>query len=375
MKVLQSNHKSKPTSILTLLERYLKEQRAWVAFLAAMLVNFPVLYRYAGPLGVIAYSVVAGILAVILTSKSISLKARNLIIFGLLVTSLILQIFLLFKIAPLFDTRMDRDDALVLWWQRLFQGQYPYQGPTRLGNPISILPFLHVVAFPFYLSGNIGFLPITCWLIILILLKKRYVNSKKSLFLGLLAAGTAPVIFLEVAGRSDLILNALLLVLLLSWAERIVQDDRRKAILAWWGFLGALAATRIAIWPVLVLSAVFMIRFTPGRRLISALILAATIFAFLVLPFILWDPQTFFGYAPIGVNVTKLGSNETVKIIWMIALGLVTLLAALPSWRTHRLVLPSMGVLVCIVFATWATFFYDVSYVELILIPVLFSFG
>ena len=101
--------------------------------------NLPVVFEYAGAPGAAIYLAAmcgcAGIAAIGWPRA----RARLWLALALLLAIAAAQLLLLRYVAPLYDANMDRDDALVLWWQRLAHGAYPYAGPTSGGHRISIL--------------------------------------------------------------------------------------------------------------------------------------------------------------------------------------------------------------------------------------------
>jgi hypothetical protein len=92
------------------------------------------------------------------------------------------------------------------------------------------------------------------------------------------------------------------------------------------------------------------------------------------LPFVLWDPAVFFGYAPFAVNAAKLGGSPAAGACWLGLTGLAAGLGAVWAYR-GRVYRAVTAVLAVVVLATWTTFFFDLTYVQLIFVPALFLAG
>lgn len=346
--------------------------RAAAGALVALLLlaaNLPVALRYGGPAGAAAYvAAAAGAMALAARGG----RAAERLALGALLASLAAQVALLHLVAPAYDARMDRDDALTLWWQRLAAGANPYAAPTSMGNPISILPALHLLALPFVLLGNVGYLPICAVAALGWLLWRRYAGDPPLRALALAALAGAPLALFEAAGRSELAANMLLFVGVALWAERWAGRPA-PAALPWLGLaIGAVAATRFALWPALGVVGLFVLLRAGPRGAAALLAAAAAAFAALVLPFVLWDPATFFGYAPFGVNATKLGANPGPRALWAAASLVVTAGACLAAHRSGRPLAAAAAALLTVTAATWATFGLDVAYGQFFFIPLLF---
>lgn len=343
----------------------------WQTLLLAGL-NLPVLLNYFSLAVAGAYAI--GLVATVFMLSRLRPRTADPILIGLLLGSALLQLFLLFIVAPSYDSRMDRDDALVLWWERVGQGIFPYKEPTSIGNPISILPALPILAAPFIVLGNVGYLGIAAFGLLAALLWHYYRNAREQRIASLVALATAPILLLEIAGRSDLIVNVTLLCLIVLVLYRL-RWNRPASALAGGIMLGTIVATRFAIWPALIPISGFLLARTSGRLFLVTMTVAVVVASVLILPFAAWDQTTFFGYAPLGVNATKLGANQAVQGFWLVATVVVVLLATIWAYRTQRLFGAIAVTLAVVVLGTWATFFYDVSYVQFVFVPALFVAG
>ena len=336
--------------------------------------NVPIVYHYLGVLAAFVYLLAYAILFIWACKFHPGERFQNLALAAIIFLSLALQIVLLIWVAPQFDQQMDRDDALTYWIEALARGEYPYSVPTSRGNPISILPFLPLIALPFYLLGNVGYLEIISYLVLIILLWMAYNQAPRNRFFTIIVFSTSPLLFFEVAGRSDLIANLALLVLLIFLLERRAVDQFKFGAWIFGLSLGLLGATRIALAPALFVILYYMAAAFPRRLLKKTLVIGTITFFVLVAPFAFWNPTTFFHYAPLGVNRTKLGGDRLIAIVILVGTAFSTLLVSFAVKSAKDLYTAAAVVLAIVALATWLTFSRDLSYLQMIFIPLLFAF-
>ncbi len=338
---------------------------------ALAIANLPVVYRYLGGPAAVIYTAGFATFIALLRSKLLTLVfIRRLVIFGVFI-SLIAQTLLLWWLAPIYDGRMDRDEALVCFLTRLKGGYFPYNTRTSLGNPISVLPFMPLLAVPFVLLGNVGYLEIFSYLVLVGLLKwyYRYRPRIETLSLGVLSS--APLVFLEVTGRSDLIAN---MVLVMALVLLIQSDEHVHHPLLTGILLGCALATRIALFPVFMTVIISLICRLKWQDFARIALVSAVSFALLLLPFLFWDACTFIGFAPIGVNATKLGSSIIARIVWPVLTALVATACGIYASKTRFLTGFIIPPIILVVAAVWISFAIDITYLQLIFIPLLFAF-
>jgi hypothetical protein len=355
-----------------------KNQKLWhiIAVAGLAMVNLPILLHYLGRPATVIYAFFFALLALLIGFRILSpLWAERLALAGI-VASLAVQLLALHKLSPVFESRMDRNEAITYWLSALAHGDYPYAVPTNLGNPISVLPFMPLSASPFVLAGNVGYLEVFGYLLLVVLLWHHYRSAPMLRAFSVLVLSSAPLLYFEVTARSDIIANMALMMLIpffMMWIQDHRQSMERRDIAISGVLFGCLAATRIALLPALAVPALYLLRRYGVVAFAQVIGLAAAVFIALLLPFILWDPDLFFHYAPFGVNMTKLGQHTQTQVAWLIATMLVVLVSgSLVRCATNLfgLLIPALAVTVA---ATWLTFSVDLSYLQLIFVPLLFS--
>lgn len=194
-----------------------------------------------------------------------------------------------------YGIQVDRWSALHFPIQNLLHGIYPYSANTHLGGNASPFPVWQMFHIPFYFLGNVGlsffaaaglFLW-SCW---------KVQGWDKMLVISLLLCSSSAVWY-EVAVRSDLITNFLLLAAIINLAfPRMTQDWVEKRMFWIAGAVGLLASTRILVLiPVALLLMPFFVRMN-WRKQVLATLLTLAVFALTFVPFAMWNWQEFYHY-------------------------------------------------------------------------------
>ena len=192
-----------------------------------------------------------------------------------------------------YGIQVDRWSALHFPIQNLLSGIYPYSATTHLGGYASPFPVWQIFHIPFYLMGNVGLS--FFFAVVLFLWSCRKVwGLDKTLIAGLMLCSSVAVWY-EVAVRSDLITNMLLLATIINLVfPRLSQQWADKN--CWWiaCVVGLLVCTRLLVLiPVGLLLLPYLIRMN-WRRQIMLVLLTAIVFLLTFVPFALWDWQVFY---------------------------------------------------------------------------------
>ena len=192
-----------------------------------------------------------------------------------------------------YSVQVDRWSALHFPIQNLLSGIYPYSASTHLGGNASPFPVWQIVHIPFYLLGNVGLSFFVAAGLFLWSCYKAY-GKDKALIVSLLLCSSVAVWY-EVAVRSDLMANVLLLasiinLVLLRLSLQWVEAHRWQIACA----VGLLASTRLLVLvPIALLLFPYFLRLN-WRRQIGVSLLAISVFLLTFLPFALWDWQEFY---------------------------------------------------------------------------------
>jgi hypothetical protein len=268
--------------------------------------------------------------------------------------------------------QVDRWSAIHHFLDGVLAGIYPYGQQTHLGGYGSPLPVWQLLHLPFYAIGNVG-LSIILVLGLLIYTVAKTRGIRQALALGLLLM-ISPAVWYEIAVRSDLITNIMLVCLIAEWLAykqvRLSSDLVAIALLS-----GLLLSTRlVAVIPLAVMYGYEFLRMGWRKQLLFVVLVAAS-FALTILPFVFWQGSTllFFEYNPFVLQ-TRQGSALSMVLWLVLAVWMVLYVKGKESARvlTTGLVLTCLVVLafVCKMWMenAWCDLYtstFDITYLSL----------
>ena len=278
------------------------DHRPWpylvICFFALAMPSAPLIQRYVGVGGAIAYVVAIAVITVTLPRvlHAVTTRLTNRAIIGIGILALLGIIALFAVIYPRVNTHepgkgSDRDDALNVGVEELVHGRYPYHAKTYLGAPISPGPGALIQSIPFWLMGNAAYQNFF-WLPAFVAVAAMLLNDvKAAIVVTLLMIALSPTLVgLEVMTGGDYFANSLYVLAatcLVLMSSTTWQYALSGALL---GLLLSSRANYIFIVPLLI---AFVWR-RSGLR-VAAACLFAIVFALLAisLPLYLHDPANF----------------------------------------------------------------------------------
>lgn len=215
--------------------------------------------------------------------------------------------------------QVDRWSAIHNFLDGMLAGIYPYSQQTHLGGYGSPLPVWQLLHLPFYAIGNVGLsILVVLGGLLYTLVKTR--GTKQALVVCVLLA-ISPACWYEIAVRSDLITNIILVAIVVEWLKH-KQINLTDHIISIGVMCGLVLSTRlVAVIPLAVAYGYDFIKTGWKKQLVFVLTVAST-FAATLLPFILWEGSTllWFEYNPFVLQ-TRQGSI-TVMLLWVtLAIG------------------------------------------------------
>ena len=202
----------------------------------------------------------------------------------------------------------------------MLQGIYPYGQQTHLGGYGSPLPVWQLVHLPFYIIGNVGLsIFAIIGLFIYTLNKTRGIQVALAATLLLILS---PACWYEIAVRSDLITNILLVFIIVEWLmyHQISLTERTIALAI---LSGLLLSTRLVA--VIPLAVIYGYEFLTMGWKKQGIFLGISLLTFGVtlIPFVLWKGSTlfFFEYNPFILQ-TRQGSGTALLIFIVIAVAI-----------------------------------------------------
>jgi len=198
-------------------------------------------------------------------------------------------------------TRVGRFPAMMEWLSNFQQGIFPYGTKT---NP-SGFPFLFFLASPFYLLGDIGYLEVFGLFLFLMLIFK-YSKTRKEVAVKVLILFLLPTTIYELAVRSELLTNTVLVLSLFFLAEQRLKEDKKNISFIVLALLfGVFLSTRLIAFLWLAMFLLFFFRNNLKNGVVFFTI-SLSVFLLSLLPFYLWNAEILFSNGPFAVQTIYL---------------------------------------------------------------------
>lgn len=231
---------------------------------------------------------------------------------------IILSIFLTFlgNISSI-EYNGDNDEALEIWINNLFSFQYPYEAVTQLGGRLTPFPFLPLYSIPFYLLGNVAYQNFINLLIILFIIW-NFSENRRQLNFGLVSLSICTPLFVFFLNQSDHMTVAAFTAL----GIYLLYKNRFELGSV---IFGLLIASKGYVW-FIIPTIIYFIQSKGGiKHLKKSILIMIIIPSIFILPFILWNPDVFFHYAPIGAESSRLSAFKYLDVIVVIIISLISL--------------------------------------------------
>ncbi len=218
---------------------------------------------------------------------------------------------------PSINNNIDYAEALNIWINHFFSLQYPYAYLTHLEGRITPLPFLPLYSIPFYLVGNVAYQNFISLLIIIYILWK-FCDDIYQLNFGLISLLLSIPYSFVLLTHSYHITTAAFTIL----ALYLLYKNRFELGSLIFGFLISSAAY---IWPLIPSIIYYMISKKSIKNSYKSILILLITPIIIILPFILWNPQIFFNFAPIGEVSNRLSAFKNFNIIFTLILTSISL--------------------------------------------------
>ena len=218
--------------------------------------------------------------------------------------ALIVTSYFIFQKVPVETLNVDRWSVITSFWDNYFAGEYVYFALSHMNNYPGPMPFYYIVALPFYLLGELGYLTIIGLLAFILLLKilKKPLITQTAYFI---IIATSPFFLWEIVGRSNIFFNSTLILISIVYFFKTIE----KKNLLWNGIIiGLLLSTR----NVYAIPYVIVFLFALKNREISIKnttqigIVAIVTFAATFLPFVIGHFDDFLKMNPFIIQSSYL---------------------------------------------------------------------
>lgn len=219
-------------------------------------------------------------------------------------------------------SRVWRYPAIVEWIDRLLVGQFPWGRQTQF-NP-SGMPFLFIMALPFYYLGNIGYLEVVGVILFCLILFQFYPQHHTK-WLPLFSLILLPSFYYELLVRSELFFNMVIIISIIALSERYLDTGKLNSwffVLAIFFGLGLSTRTIVG----LVYAGYYTYKFRHNiwqGILFSGFTLL--IFGITLLPFVIGNVTVFFREGPFSVQLRYLPTGITIIfVVLAVIIGFTT---------------------------------------------------
>ncbi len=223
--------------------------------------------------------------------RRLSDKWATRLLWASLAAFVVLMLAVQYHFDPM-ENQVDRWSALAYPIRDSLHGSFPYAAKTHLGGYASPFPGWMLFHLPFYLLGNVGLSEI--FTAVLFVLSVRRLYGDRAALAATLMLGASINLWYEVAVRSDLISNFLLLAAFVNYLRaKDVSPLNHPWLLACCA--GLWLSTRLSTaFPLFVLWLPAYLQMTWKRKAVFPLLIIG-VFALTFLPLIVWDADFLFG--------------------------------------------------------------------------------
>jgi len=281
---------------------YLRNTTQIISYIIFLFINFLFSYKYGSRFCDYALQLsFVYILVLILLPFAINKVPKRF--FSWKITSALLLVVSIFFVISflLIDVeklRVDRWLMINTFLDNLLNGRYPYISKPDVNVP-GPFPFYYILAFPFYIIGEIGYMSLIGVLgFIYLFIKIDKSSNRNALFVMILLLFSTSF-YWEMFVRSTIIVNMVVLLWYLFFLEKMDKVNLRKLI--GMGIIGGLVlSTRSLIaLPILIYFIYAYLRRREYKRFLVLSISVLFTFILTFLPLYIWDPVLFKEYNPI----------------------------------------------------------------------------
>ncbi|MFT3740709.1 MAG: hypothetical protein QM786_18310 [Breznakibacter sp.] len=278
--------------------------RNWIAFLILVFINALFAYKYVGrviPHAELPTLALAAIQIGAYTFRNqINWPRAQFVLFAIPVILWVLAIVYSHYFIPLTSLNVDRWSVIDSFLKSWESGHYPYYAESHVGNPPGPMPFYFLIAYPFVQMGELSWLSFIGYAIMVYWAVDKTKATGGVLWVYLL---TCLFALWELAVRSNMFINATLVLLLMHFIER------HGFAMKWSGFVlalftGFLLSTRSVF--ALAYLVFFVSYLYRGKAKISEMcifgIVAVVAFCLTFFPLIIRFPKDFFMMNPFIVQ-------------------------------------------------------------------------
>ncbi len=201
---------------------------------------------------------------------------------------------------------VDRWSVITSFWESFDRNEYVYFAKSNVGNPPGPMPFYFILAYPFYLLGELGYYSLLTLPFFLLLLFYAKIE-KYIILLVLILLFFSLFIWWEILCRSNIFLNSSLVLFSIIYFFNSDKLDTRRLVISSIIF-GLLISTRSVFSIAYVVVCIFALRsrYISFKQFVLLIFISLISFSSTFLPFIINHNTEFFEMNPFVVQSTFL---------------------------------------------------------------------
>ncbi len=134
------------------------------------------------------------------------------------------SIFIWMKI-PVESLNVDRWSVITSFWDAYFSNNYVYFAKSNVGNPPGPMPFYFLLALPFYLINELGYLSLLGIILFYLLMLYNKTAPKQRLYTLIYILSSLPIIW-EVISRSNIFFNSCLILMSMLYFFNQIKSNK-----------------------------------------------------------------------------------------------------------------------------------------------------
>jgi hypothetical protein len=242
---------------------------------------------------------------VVLLSNAIhfkfSKKSTNFIQYSIVVFFVLSSIYIFTKI-NVSTLKVDRWSVITSFWDTFFEGKYPYYAKSHMNSYPGPMPLYFLLAFPFYLLNELGYFSLLALPLLIYLLQKMNIPSNYKLLI-LIFITTSTFYLWEVASRSNILTNSLLIIWVLT-----NFIEQKKSIGFYFYFNAILVGLLLSTRAIFILPYIIFFLYSLKKKEVKITsfllytLIASITFILTFLPFIIGYKDDFFTMNPFVIQ-------------------------------------------------------------------------
>jgi hypothetical protein len=229
---------------------------------------------------------------------------------------------LVFKTISPESLTVDRWSMVGPFWKALLNHEYPYFAVSHLGNRPGPMPVDFIFALPFFLLGEIGYMPLFALFLFLFFIEKLKISAEDKLWSTLFLLGSAYFMW-EIVCRSTIFFNSTIILGCIIWFNSINKQENIKSLYFWAVAIGLSLSTRSVFAIPVIISSLASLKRKEVRikNMFMVILITGATFISTFFPLLIISPDKFFQFNPFIVQSSFLMPFHLSVCFLILAIG------------------------------------------------------